>query len=181
MTRGLSIVRSGSHARKLALMIPWQRFVSTATIHGMEHIEGVGSEQAAEAAGAIPADTFAARLVLARHHAGRLSQREAAEACGLNYASWSNWEDGMRPRDRVEVARMVAEGLNMDFNWLLLGGPLLPARGRPTGRANRVRHTYLRQTDHPRDTRPPGGPRTGDVGQAVRRNRVVVRARPVGV
>lgn len=83
----------------------------------------------------IPADTLSARLVLARHHAGRLSIEQAAARCGLNSGNWVRWEDGARPRDRVEVCEAVSQGLRLDLNWLIFGGPLTPARGRPTKRA----------------------------------------------
>lgn len=96
------------------------------------------------AQGDIPADTFGARLVLARYHAGRLSIEKAAEKCGLNSGNWVRWEDGALPRDKVEVAQAISDGLGINFNWLLLGGPLLSARGRPTGKvsANRVTPEY---------------------------------------
>jgi hypothetical protein len=55
--------------------------------------------------GDIPADTFGARLVLARYHAGRLSIEKAAERCGLNSEGWRRWEDGSKPRDKIEVAQ----------------------------------------------------------------------------
>jgi transcriptional regulator with XRE-family HTH domain len=82
--------------------------------------------------GDIPADTFGARLVLARYHAGRLSIEKAAERCGLNSEGWRRWEDGSKPRDKIEVAQAVSEGLRINLQWLMFGGPLLPARGRPT-------------------------------------------------
>ena len=81
--------------------------------------------------GRIPADTFANRLVLARRLAD-LTIREAAAQAGLNYGSWSNWENGMRPQDLVDIAGRIAEALDVDFNWLLLGGPLAGPRGTPT-------------------------------------------------
>lgn len=75
----------------------------------------------------IPADTFAVRLAIARIHAGHLTIREAAEKCGLNYGSWSNWENGSKPRELLDVAHAVSEGLDVDHDWLLFGGPLSPA------------------------------------------------------
>ena len=82
--------------------------------------------------GDIPADTFGARLVLARYHAGRLSIEKAAERCGLNSEGWRRWEDGSKPRGEVAVIQAIAEGLDINMHWLMFGGPLLPARGRPT-------------------------------------------------
>lgn len=131
-----------------------------------------------QAAGDIPADTFAARLVLSRHHAGRLSQREAAERCGLNYASWSNWEDGMKPRDKVEVAQAIADGLGMNFDWLLFGGDLLPARGRPVKRTSGPTHRYNRVAVRATQTGTNGLIRIGDTPRAVRASNVIVRSHP---
>jgi len=72
----------------------------------------------------VPEDSYANRLILARAHAGHLSQRAAAERCGLNDANWANWERGMRSRTMVEDAEAIAEGLAVDRDWLLHGGPL---------------------------------------------------------
>lgn len=88
--------------------------------------------------GDVPADTFAVRLVLVRHHAGRLSIEKAAEKCGLNAGNWANWEGGRQPRDRAEVAGAIADALGVDFNWLFWGGPLEGPKGRP------VRHLAKR-------------------------------------
>jgi hypothetical protein len=128
-------------------------FVARQHTYGMTASTGERDERQSpreypEGPGDIPADTFALRLVASRHHAGRLSIEQAAARCRLsdgeklNSGNWANWENGVQPRDRVEVARAVAEGLGMDFNWLLLGGPLLPARGRPVRKSNRITGTY---------------------------------------
>jgi transcriptional regulator with XRE-family HTH domain len=82
----------------------------------------------------IPADTFANRLLLARRLAGT-SIEDAAGACRLNKSSWANWENGKRPQRLVEVCEVISEKLNVDFDWLLLGGPLEGSRGRPTNRS----------------------------------------------
>lgn len=73
--------------------------------------------------GDIPADTFAARLVLARMHVG-LTIQDAAARCGLLNQSWSNWERGRVPRDLLDVVEAISEGLGIDRDWLLFGGPL---------------------------------------------------------
>lgn len=117
---------------------------------------------------AIPADTFAARLMLARMHAGHLSIREAAERTGLNYASWANWEQGMRPRDLLAIVAKVSDGLEVDHDWLLFGGPLAGARGMPT-RPGRDTVRYRQVTDRPMSTRPDGRPRTGSRPDGPRR------------
>lgn len=84
---------------------------------------------------AIPYDTFGARLRLSRLHAGDLTIKEAAEKCGLNYGSWSNWERGSRPLDFVETVDAISNGLGIDRDWLMFGGPL--AREKPRRRRGR--------------------------------------------
>jgi transcriptional regulator with XRE-family HTH domain len=83
--------------------------------------------------GRIPADTFAVRVLLSRHLAG-LTVRDAAEQCGLNDATWSTWESGRLPRDYPGVCRAIADGLDVDFMWLMLGGPLEAPRGKPVAK-----------------------------------------------
>lgn len=142
-----------------------------------------------QGAGDIPADTFALRLVASRHHAGRLSIEQAASRClkndgePLNAGNWANWEAGVRPRDKVEVARAVAEGLGMNFNWLLLGGPLLPARGRPVRKSRTITGTYCRPTIRSAEVRVIGrGPNVlPSPAQPVRQRRVIDRSHPVAV
>lgn len=104
--------------------------------------------------GRIPADTFSNRLLLARKLAG-LTIREAAAKAGLSYGSWSNWENGMRPHGQVDVCVAIAEALDVDFNWLLMGGPLAGARGVPTKRPGGDNVGYLPSSERPTDTRPP--------------------------
>jgi transcriptional regulator with XRE-family HTH domain len=84
--------------------------------------------------GRIPADTFSNRLVLARRLAG-MTIEEAAEAANLSKSSWANWENGRRPQGQVDVCQAIASALDVDFNWLLLGGALESSRGRPTKRS----------------------------------------------
>jgi transcriptional regulator with XRE-family HTH domain len=131
--------------------------------------------------GDIPADTFAARLVLSRHHAGRLSIEKAAELCGVNAGTWHHWENGKIPRNQVDVAQAISDGLKMDFHWLLLGGPLLPARGRPIRKASDITGAYPRPSVRPIDSRPTGRTRTRTATQPARRHRLIDRSQPVAV
>lgn len=118
--------------------------------------------------GRIPADTFPNRLVLARRLAG-LTIKEAAGQCGVNYGSWSNWENGMRPQDLVDTCGRIAEGLDIDFNWLLLGGPLAGPHGPSTGRSSRDTPRYPRVAVRPMDNRPNGRPLQSAPNPATRR------------
>lgn len=121
--------------------------------------------------GRIPADTLSNRLTLARKLAG-MTIEQAAEAAGLNKSSWANWETGRRPHGETEVIGRIADALDIDFNWLLLGGPLEGPRGRvirPATRrsgADTIRYLpgtgagaagtggYPAPSVRPRDTRP---------------------------
>lgn len=71
----------------------------------------------------IPEDTFAVRLVIIRN-ALHLTQKEAAERCGLDDGSWSNWENGSKPRDMARVIESICSNLGVDRDWLMWGGPL---------------------------------------------------------
>jgi len=90
-----------------------------------------------------------------------LSIEKAAERCGLNSGNWVRWEDGALPRDKVDVAQAVSDGLGIDFDWMLLGGPLLGPRGRPVRSAgstgDTVRYRHLPSV-RPPDRRPHGHP-----------------------
>jgi transcriptional regulator with XRE-family HTH domain len=105
--------------------------------------------------GRVPADTFSNRLLLARVLAGHLSIREACERTGLNRGNWQGWERGLRPRDMVEVCELVARALDVDFNWLLLGGPLAGPRGRlVTKRSGGDTTRYPKVAERPTPNRP---------------------------
>jgi len=132
--------------------------------------------------GAIPVDSFANRLMLARAHAGHISIREAADLCDLGRGAWTNWEKGARPVDVIEVAAVVAEKLGVDQEWLLFGGALgeaerrsLRRRGRETDEVMRRYRSIAEQLPtvpaRPRDTRPPGHP----VGAGIRRSSLLPR------
>jgi hypothetical protein len=110
----------------------------------------------------IPADTFPARLVLARHYAGRLSIEKAAERCGINSENWRRWEDGAKPRDKVEIAEAISDSLDIDFDWMLFGGPLTGSRGRSTRRSEPDTLRYSGPAFRPPDNRPPGRPHPVD-------------------
>lgn len=97
-----------------------------------------GLDPAAPNRPAIPADTFAHRLMLARAHADHISIREAADLCGLGRGAWTNWERGAKTVDLLEIAQIISEKLGVDREWLLYGGPLAkPARPIPRSRRGR--------------------------------------------
>lgn len=93
---------------------------------------GMSTQAIGPAAGEIPLDTWATRLVIARTQRG-LTKEEAADKAGVNRSSWSNWENGTVPRGQLEVTRRIANALGYDLNWLLWGGPLASEHGGPEG------------------------------------------------
>ena len=111
--------------------------------------------------GRIPADTFANRLLLARALAGHVSIREAAQMTGLNRGSWEGWERGRRPRDILDAAQRIAEALDVDEQWLLVGGPLAGPRGVPTNRTGRLNMRYPTAAVRPTPGRPNSRPEPG--------------------
>lgn len=76
----------------------------------------------------VPRDTLAARLILVRRELG-LSQREAAERCGITFGSWQGMEDGHRQvRGLDDKVARISETLGVSRDWLMWGGPLQPSR-----------------------------------------------------
>ncbi|WP_415103022.1 helix-turn-helix domain-containing protein [Nocardioides sp.] len=73
-----------------------------------------------EATGWVPENTFGSRLLVVRRQLG-LTVQEAAERCGLHYASWSGWENGRRPSDLAMVVKRVSDHLLVDRDWLMWG------------------------------------------------------------
>jgi DNA-binding XRE family transcriptional regulator len=129
--------------------------------------------------GLIPADTFGNRLLLVRKMLG-LSQREAAEQTGLNYGSWSNWENGMKPADALGVIDAICWTFSIDREWLTFGGPLLPARGRRISRsASPDTGEYPDLSIQSTPQGPSGRPRSSAPAAAVRRPRLIRRAHPL--
>jgi hypothetical protein len=133
------------------------------------------------APGRRPSDTFSNRLVLAIRLTG-LTIREFAEAAGLDDGSVSNWTRGMRPRDMVGVCQAISDAHDIEFNWLLLGGPLLPARGRPVKRTGQSRYPYVGRPVRVPLGQPNGGGRripATSPAQPIRTRRVIDRSQPV--
>lgn len=147
------------------------------------------TRKATETPRAIPADTFANRLMLARAQAGHISIREAADLCGVGRGAWTNWEKGAQPESYEDLTDLIAEALNCDRDWLRYGGALRPAEA-TEGRKPRWRRVHspspckASQTDRPipprpiegrgpgrpADRRPPAGPgRTSRVPQPMDR------------
>lgn len=71
----------------------------------------------------IPEDSFGLRLLIIRRELG-LTQAEAAARCELDDGSWSNWENGSKPRGMDRIVEKIAEALHVDRDWLMWGGPL---------------------------------------------------------
>lgn len=134
-------------------------------------------QQSAAQRGGIPADSFANRLMLARAYAGHLSIRDAAELCGLGRGAWTNWEKGAKPGDKIEIAEVVAEKLGVDFDWLLFGGALPQAEGRPLRRRGRTTPGYLTMAVQPTSAgpRPPDNRPNGRPGAVAARTAYVER------
>jgi len=90
--------------------------------------------------------------------------------CGLNAGNWAHWEDGRKPRDRVEVADAIEAGLGIDATWLLRGrrpgdigggpaiAPYLPLTEEPIHTPHRTHGN--RPSGYPAEPRHPGGRRT---------------------
>jgi transcriptional regulator with XRE-family HTH domain len=98
----------------------------------------------------VPADTFSHRLMLARSHAGRLTIQDAATKCGFSHQTWSNWEHGKEPRGNIlDLVEAIAEGLGIDRDWLLYGGPLTKPE-----RVRKHRVAYARRSVRPGARRP---------------------------
>lgn len=72
-----------------------------------------------------PTDSFGNRLAVIRNELG-LTQQQAAERCGLDDGSWSNWERGANPREKERVVYKIVRGLHVDREWLMWGGELTP-------------------------------------------------------
>lgn len=87
------------------------------------------------AAGWVPTDSLANRLVLVRRER-KLTQRGAAEASGITFGEWQGIEDGRNTR-RVDIkVRQIAMALGVDRDWLMWGGLLAPEDDAdPTGSA----------------------------------------------
>ena len=68
----------------------------------------------------IPKSTVGTRVRDARLEAG-LSQRAAAELCGLTYGEWQSIEDGRGARQLDVKVDKIARGLDYDRNWLMWG------------------------------------------------------------
>ena len=60
------------------------------------------------------------RLVLVRRELG-ISVKEAADKCGLRYATWSTWENGRKPADMAGVVDAISSELGVDREWLMWG------------------------------------------------------------
>lgn len=90
----------------------------------------------------IPRDTLARRVWMARDEAG-LSQRAAAERCGLTFGEWQGIEAGRQSRGLDRKIALIAAGLGYDRDWLMWGGPLDPSQPRTSDGGESVNRRYL--------------------------------------
>jgi transcriptional regulator with XRE-family HTH domain len=81
----------------------------------------------------VPSNTFANRLVLVRRELGGMSVKAASMRCGLNYATWSTWENGRTPANMAAVVEAIAAGLGVDRDWLMWGEASTPRPNGPGG------------------------------------------------
>lgn len=76
--------------------------------------------------GWVPDDNLASRLILVRRQLG-LTQRAAAERCGLTFGEWQGLENGLQARGIPSKVARISEALGVDRDWLLWGGALREA------------------------------------------------------
>jgi transcriptional regulator with XRE-family HTH domain len=80
-----------------------------------------------------PTDTIGARLILMRRELG-LTQREAASLSGIPFGQWQGLEDDERhPRALDVKVQRIVRAFNVDRDWLIWGGPLVPNEPGATG------------------------------------------------
>jgi hypothetical protein len=73
----------------------------------------------------VPLDTFGARLAIVRQHMGGWNVKRVADHCGLDDQKWRNWEAGRsNPRDMPAICRQISDACEIDYVWLIAGGPL---------------------------------------------------------
>jgi len=120
--------------------------------------------------GRIPADTLSNRITLARKLDGVTIKEAVAKVYAvtgvkLSESSWANWETGMRPQRETDVIQAISEGLDVDRQWLMFGGPLAGPKGRevrpvtkrPVNDTFRYSTSSVRPTSmRPRQGRPNG-------------------------
>lgn len=96
----------------------------------------------------VPKDSFATRLILIRRELD-LTQLQAAQRCGLDDGSWSNWENGTRPRGMDAIVTAIATHLGVDRDWLMWGAE---------SRATKSDKSRTRRSEHltglPRNSKP---------------------------
>lgn len=63
---------------------------------------------------------FGARLALIRWQMG-WNLKEASLACGFAQNSWSGWEDGVKPRDYMDVVDKIVKRTQVSRMWLMMG------------------------------------------------------------
>lgn len=92
-----------------------------------------------------PTDSLANRLYLVRREK-RLSQRAAADLCGITFGEWQSIEDGRSARGLDEKVLAIARNLDVDRDWLMWGGPLNSSGGPPSPGTGTTRRSPERKS-----------------------------------
>lgn len=106
--------------------------------------------------GWVPTDSLANRLVLVRTER-KLSQRAAADLCGLTFGEWQGIEMGRAARSVDRKVAKIAATLGVDRDWLMWGGALegaevnpkyVPRIDRMLGKNRSSKQPYHRAINH---------------------------------
>lgn len=65
-------------------------------------------------------EQFGTRLAMIRHEMG-WNLKEAAVECGLSMNAWARYEDGMSPRNLIQVVGLISARTGVDRTWLTFG------------------------------------------------------------
>jgi transcriptional regulator with XRE-family HTH domain len=105
------------------------------------------STQHAEQAWIPTTDSLGARLALIRQGMG-WNIKEAALACGIPAASWTEWEtNGRKPRDLEVAAMKIAARTGVDDYWIMTGRDTHKISGGPLVGAAAENESFLGESN----------------------------------